>query len=141
MGIGRGDLTDVEWKRLRPFLPVSNRRCGRWRDNRQVIDGILHRVRTGVQWRDLPERFGPWKTVHERHWCRSWHLGTPAPAGPGRGRCRGRDRLHHRAGASACCWRPHRSAADSRLKGGRTGRTPARDLPSLLARLVRWSRS
>jgi hypothetical protein len=32
-----------------------------------VIDGILHRVRTGVQWRDLPERFGPWKTVYERH--------------------------------------------------------------------------
>ncbi|MGA5105946.1 transposase [Streptomyces cellulosae] len=37
------------------------------RDNRQVIDGILHRVRTGVQWRNLPERFGPWKTVYERH--------------------------------------------------------------------------
>jgi hypothetical protein len=32
-----------------------------------VIDGILHRVRTGVQWRDLPKRFGPWKTVYERH--------------------------------------------------------------------------
>ncbi|WP_240802001.1 IS5 family transposase [Streptomyces sp. A1136] len=65
--MGRGDLTDAEWERLRPFLPVSNRRCGRWRDHRQVIDGILHRVRTGVQWRDLPERFGPWKTVCERH--------------------------------------------------------------------------
>ncbi|MBM4832946.1 transposase [Streptomyces sp. Vc74B-19] len=26
-----------------------------------MIDGILHRVRTGVHWRDLPERFGPWK--------------------------------------------------------------------------------
>lgn len=65
--MGRGDLTDAEWERLRPFLPVSNRRCGRWRDHRQVIDGILHRVRTGVQWRDLPERFGPWKTVYERH--------------------------------------------------------------------------
>lgn len=63
----RGDLTDAEWERLRPFLPVSNRRCGRWRDHRQVIDGILHRVRTRVQWRDLPERFGPWKTVYERH--------------------------------------------------------------------------
>ncbi|WP_414720882.1 transposase, partial [Streptomyces sp.] len=25
---------------------------------RQVIDGILHRVRTGIQWRDLPEPFG-----------------------------------------------------------------------------------
>ncbi|GAA0656266.1 hypothetical protein GCM10009548_23620 [Streptomyces malaysiensis subsp. malaysiensis] len=67
MDMGRGDLTDAEWERLRPFLPVSNGRCGRWRDHRQVIDGILHRVRTGVQWRDLPERFGPWKTVYERH--------------------------------------------------------------------------
>ncbi len=65
--MGRGDLTDAEWERLRPFLPVSNGRCGRWRDHRQVIDGILHRVRIGVQWRDLPERFGPWKTVYERH--------------------------------------------------------------------------
>ncbi len=65
--MGRGDLSDTEWERLRPFLPVSNGRCGRWRDHRQVIDGILHRVRTGVQWRDLPERFGPWKTVYERH--------------------------------------------------------------------------
>jgi transposase len=65
--MGRGDLTDAEWERLRPFLPVGNGRCGRWRDHRQVIDGILHRVRTGVHWRDLPERFGPWKTVYERH--------------------------------------------------------------------------
>lgn len=31
---------------------------------------MLYRVRTGVQWRDLPERFGPWKTVYERH--RPW---------------------------------------------------------------------
>ncbi|KUO09479.1 transposase [Streptomyces sp. DSM 15324] len=52
---------------MRPFLPVSSRRCGRWRDHRQVIDGILHRVRTGVQGRDLPERFGAWKAVYERH--------------------------------------------------------------------------
>ncbi|WP_209499414.1 hypothetical protein [Streptomyces sp. PvR006] len=29
--MGRGDLTDAEWERLRPFVPVSNRRCGRWR--------------------------------------------------------------------------------------------------------------
>ncbi|MFD9752553.1 IS5 family transposase [[Kitasatospora] papulosa] len=63
----RGDLSDAEWDRLRPFLPVSNGRWGRWRDHRQVIDGILHRVRTGVHWRDLPEQFGPWKTVYERH--------------------------------------------------------------------------
>jgi transposase len=66
----RGESTDAEWGRIRPFLPVSNGRCGRWRDHRQVIDGILHRIRTGVPWRDLPECFGPWKTVHGRH--RKW---------------------------------------------------------------------
>ncbi|WP_432590487.1 transposase [Streptomyces sp. HD1123-B1] len=32
-----------------------------------MIDGILHRVRTGVPWRDPPKRFGPWKTMYERH--------------------------------------------------------------------------
>jgi hypothetical protein len=31
---------------------------------------LLYRIRTGVQWCDLPERYGPWKTVHERH--RRW---------------------------------------------------------------------
>ncbi|MBO3680466.1 transposase [Streptomyces sp. NEAU-YJ-81] len=52
---------------MRPFLPVSNGRCDRRRDHRQVINEVLHRVRTGVQWRDLPERYVPWKTVYERH--------------------------------------------------------------------------
>lgn len=66
----RGDLTDAQWERLEPLLPVSNRRCGRWRDHRQVVNGVLYRIRTGVQWRDLPDRYGPWKTVHERH--RRW---------------------------------------------------------------------
>ncbi|WP_438452855.1 transposase [Streptomyces asiaticus] len=45
-------------ERPRPLLSVSNGCCGRWRDHRQVIDWILHRVRTGVQWCDLPERLG-----------------------------------------------------------------------------------
>lgn len=52
---------------LQSLLPVSNNRCGRWRDQRQVINKIIHRLGTGVQWRELPERFGPWKTVHKRH--------------------------------------------------------------------------
>jgi transposase len=42
------------------------RRGGRWRDHRQVLNGILFRVRTGVPWRDLPERYGPWETVYKR---------------------------------------------------------------------------
>jgi transposase len=35
-----------------------------------VIDGIFFRTRAGCPWRDLPERFGNWKTVYNRH--RRW---------------------------------------------------------------------
>lgn len=57
--MGRGDLTDAEWERLRPFLPVSNGRCGRGRDHRQVIDGILHPGADRGAVARLPARFGP----------------------------------------------------------------------------------
>lgn len=65
--LSRADLTDDEWAVLEPLLPVSNNRCGRWRNHRQVINRIIHRLSTGCQWRKLPERFGPWQTVHKRH--------------------------------------------------------------------------
>jgi transposase len=68
--MGRGDLTNAEWHRLESFLPRGGARGGRWSDHRRVINGVLYRVRTGVQWRDLPERFGPWETVYKRH--RRW---------------------------------------------------------------------
>ncbi|MFF7590507.1 transposase [Kitasatospora purpeofusca] len=101
--MGRGDLTDAERERLRPFPPISNRRCVRCRDHRQVIDGILHRVRTGVHWRDLPERFGPWKTAYERHRRRTrpgTSAGTPSSTPPS-------------SGPPARCRRPYRSATSS----------------------------
>ncbi|MGX5210246.1 IS5 family transposase [Streptomyces violaceus] len=68
--MGRGDLTNEEWARLRPHLPKSGQRGGRWVGHRRIINGILYRNRTGVPWRDLPARFGKWKTVYERH--RRW---------------------------------------------------------------------
>ncbi|MFE5909055.1 IS5 family transposase [Streptomyces wedmorensis] len=68
--MGRGDLTNAEWERLESLLPCGGTRGGRWSDHRRVINGVLYRVRTGVQWRDLPERFGPWETVYKRH--RRW---------------------------------------------------------------------
>ncbi|MCO6721407.1 transposase, partial [Streptomyces sp. Vc714c-19] len=64
--MGRGDLTNREWSLLGPHLPPSGGRGGRWNDHRTVVNGILFRIRTGVPWRDLPERYGSWKTVYER---------------------------------------------------------------------------
>jgi transposase len=63
--VGRGELTDAAWARIETVLPASGR-GGQWRDHRQVINGILWHLRTGAPWRDMPERYGPWKTCHER---------------------------------------------------------------------------
>lgn len=64
-------LTDQQWDRIRPLLPTSNGRRGRpWADHRRVVEAIVYRYRTGIPWRDLPSRFGSWKTVWARH--RRW---------------------------------------------------------------------
>jgi transposase len=64
--VGRGELTDAAWARIAPLLPGNTRRGGQWRDHRQVINGIIWKYRTGAPWRDVPARYGPWTTLHDR---------------------------------------------------------------------------
>ncbi|MFL6072526.1 MAG: IS5 family transposase [Mycobacteriales bacterium] len=64
--MARGDLSNQEWAVLAALLPAQPARGGRWRDHRQVINGICWVKRTGSPWRDLPERYGPWKTCYQR---------------------------------------------------------------------------
>jgi transposase len=35
-------------------------------DDRRFFEAVVWWRRTGVPWRDLPEEFGPWKTVFNR---------------------------------------------------------------------------
>jgi transposase len=71
--VGRGDLTNEQWAKMEPHLP-KGKKSGRppKHSKRQLINGIRFRVRTGVQWRDLPDRYGPWQTVYGlfRRWQR-----------------------------------------------------------------------
>ncbi len=64
--VGRGELTEAAWAELEPLLPQNGGRGQPWRDHRQVINGILWKLRTGAPWRDLPERSGPWRTGYAR---------------------------------------------------------------------------
>jgi transposase len=61
----RHELTDAQWELIRPHLPPPSR-GRRWADHRAVVNGVLYWAATGVPWRDLPDRYGPWQTVYER---------------------------------------------------------------------------
>lgn len=61
----RHELTDAQWALIDPLMPPRSR-GRRWADHRTVVNGVLYWAATGVQWRDLPDRYGPWQTVYER---------------------------------------------------------------------------
>ena len=72
--MSRGDLSEAEWRLLEPLLPPERGRKSRPAfDNRQIVNGILWRIRTGAPWRDLPEKQAKWMTVHRRfrRWTRA----------------------------------------------------------------------
>lgn len=72
--MARGDLTDREWERLLPLLPTRAGKQGRpYKDHRQVVNGMLWVLRTGAPWREMPERYGSWRTVYSRfrRWSRA----------------------------------------------------------------------
>src|SRR5688572_25723223 len=63
----RHELSDAQWERLHLLLPPQRPATGRpAHDHRQIVNGVLWRLTTGVPWRDLPERYGPWQTVYSR---------------------------------------------------------------------------
>ena len=60
-------LRDDQWDRIKDFLPGREGHVGGTaEDNRLFVEAVLYRYRTGCPWRDLPERFGYWKSVHQR---------------------------------------------------------------------------
>lgn len=109
----RFDLTDEEWAELEPLMPAK-RKSARV-DDRRVVNAILHVLRSGIPWRDLPEAYGPYTTAYNRFnrwagrgiWKRVFeHLATKS-----------RDGLHM---IDSTVVKAHRSAAGA--KGGRHGK-------------------
>ncbi|MBJ6613835.1 transposase [Streptomyces sp. I4(2020)] len=63
--IRRVELSVSEGEFVRPLLPESLRSRKRL-DDRTVLNGIVWKFRTGTAWRDVPERYGSWATLHTR---------------------------------------------------------------------------
>lgn len=68
----RYELTDAEWEQVKELIPPE--RTGKKgkpsKDNRVMLNAMIWLARSGAPWRDLPERFGPWKSVYSRF--RKW---------------------------------------------------------------------
>jgi putative transposase len=105
-------LSDELWARIEPHLPSDVRGVERV-DDRRVISGIVHVLKSGCRWCDCPPEYGPSTTAYNRsvRWARRglWENMFRDPAGCGRsGDTQMIDSTHVKA---------HRSAA-----GGKRGR-------------------
>lgn len=58
-------LSDAQWAVMEPFMP-RNRPGARRVDDRRVISGIIHVLKSGGRWRDCPAEYGPHTTVYNR---------------------------------------------------------------------------
>ena len=84
------EVSDDLWARIEPILredwqpsPKGGQPPKDWRP---MVDGILHRLRSGCQWNHLPERFGSDRTIHRwfRRWCDSMRVNIGSRLHPGR---------------------------------------------------------
>lgn len=59
-------FSDEQWSRIEPLLPQDTRGMPRV-DDRRVLSGIVHALKSGGRWGDCPEHvYGPKKTLYNR---------------------------------------------------------------------------
>ena len=81
--MGKKELTDTQWEKIKPFLPQPKRSKKGGRppaDNRACLEGILWVLRSGARWKDLPADFPSasscWRRLHDWEeaglWLKIW---------------------------------------------------------------------
>ena len=58
-------FSDAQWSRIEPLLPVNGKGARRV-DDRRVLSGIVHALKSGGRWGDCPPVYGPKKTLYNR---------------------------------------------------------------------------
>jgi transposase len=114
-------LSDEQWNRIEGHLPTDVRGVER-ADDRRVISGIAHVLKSGCRWCDCPPEYGPPTTIYNRfvRWARR---GKPVPRTCCEWPLHGHadDRLHARQSAPLGVGRKrgeHKQAV-GRSRGGR----------------------
>jgi transposase len=57
-------LTDGIWAQLQAIMAAKG--CYDAKNSREVMEGILWKLRTGSPWRDIPNEFCSWETAYGR---------------------------------------------------------------------------
>ena len=63
------EVDDALWAALQPLLVITKprKKPGRPRaDDRRIFNGLIWLARTGAHWQEVPARYGPKSTVHDR---------------------------------------------------------------------------
>jgi transposase len=58
----RHEVSDGLWQQIEPLISGQ----GKSNDDRLFVNAVLYQAKTGVQWRDLPPRFGKWNSIYKR---------------------------------------------------------------------------
>jgi transposase len=124
-------LSDEAWAAIEPHLPHG--KPGKPRvDDRRVISGILHVLKTGCRWRDVPASYGPPTTVYNRYhrWSRRgiWQRMFERMAAAGS--------VPQELAIDSSHVKAHRSAQGS--KGGRGRKRLARRVAEERAKSMLW---
>ncbi|KAA0595992.1 MULTISPECIES: transposase [Azospirillum] len=59
----RHELSDAQWALVSELMTSDGGPGGRWRNHRDVVNGLFWKLNTGVPWRDIPTCYGPWQTA------------------------------------------------------------------------------
>ena len=124
-------LSDEQWARIEPHLPSDVRGVER-ADDRRVISGIIHVLKSGCRWCDCPPEYGPHTTIYNRfaRWAERgiWENLFRKLAGNGRSAdTQMIDSTHVKAHRSAAGGKggPRRRRLDARAGAARRKSTPS----------------
>lgn len=68
----KNHITEEAWRKIYSFLQKAKEvYCRNEAKIKRFFDGVFWIMRTGAQWRELPEKFGKWNSVFQRfnEWC------------------------------------------------------------------------
>lgn len=62
----RHELSDAQWNMIKTLFPQYRTGRPAQHSNHKMFNAMLWISKTGAPWRDLPEYYGPWKSVYTR---------------------------------------------------------------------------